>query len=207
MSIIVNGVELTEVIYAGVNLDTVKVKKGTAEAVTVFEKITQLATPQNVTADGTTVSWDAVENATSYEVIEGGNNVLGTVEGTTTDELAGTWVFNDTIDFSTLSTQDEFDFSWSVNYNVSGDSRDFVRVSAERMHMEDEAGNPILGGSITYVPYSTGIPENISAYEFAGDLSMWHNDSYKTITSTSKLSEVTGGDTLLAWLQANATKQ
>ena len=38
MSIIVNGVELTEVIYAGVNLDTVKVKKGTAEAVTVFEK-------------------------------------------------------------------------------------------------------------------------------------------------------------------------
>ena len=79
MSIIVNGVELTEVIYAGVNLDTVKVKKGTAEAVTVFEKITQLATPQNVTADGTTVSWDAVENATSYEVIEGGNNVLGTV--------------------------------------------------------------------------------------------------------------------------------
>ena len=38
MSIIVNGVELTEVIYAGVNLDTVKVKKGAAEAVTVFEK-------------------------------------------------------------------------------------------------------------------------------------------------------------------------
>lgn len=38
MSIIVNDVELTEVIYAGVNLDIVKVKKGTAEAVTVFEK-------------------------------------------------------------------------------------------------------------------------------------------------------------------------
>lgn len=79
MSIIVNGIELTEVIYAGVNLDIVKVKKGTAEAVTVFEKITQLSTPQNVTADGTVVSWDEVENATSYEVIEGGNNVLGTV--------------------------------------------------------------------------------------------------------------------------------
>lgn len=38
MSIIVNGVELTEVIYAGVNLDIIKVKKGAAEAVTVFEK-------------------------------------------------------------------------------------------------------------------------------------------------------------------------
>ena len=78
MSIIVNGVELTEVIYAGVNLDTVKVKKGTAEAVTVFEKITQLATPQNVTADGTTVSWDAVENATSYAVLADGSEI-GTV--------------------------------------------------------------------------------------------------------------------------------
>lgn len=41
---------------------------------------TQLSTPQNVTADGTVVSWDEVENATSYEVIEGGNNVLGTVK-------------------------------------------------------------------------------------------------------------------------------
>lgn len=46
---------------------------------TVATPLSQLATPQNVTADGTTVSWDAVENATSYEVIEGGNNVLGTV--------------------------------------------------------------------------------------------------------------------------------
>lgn len=84
MSIIVNGIELTEVIYAGVNLDTVKVKKGTAEAVTVFEKMTQLSTPQNVTADGTVVSWDEVENATSYEVIEGGNNALGTVKASFT---------------------------------------------------------------------------------------------------------------------------
>ena len=79
MSIIVNGVELTEVIYAGVNLDTVKVKKGTAEAVTVFERMTQLATPQNVTADGTTVSWDAVENATSYAVLADGSEI-GTVK-------------------------------------------------------------------------------------------------------------------------------
>lgn len=75
MSIIVNGIELTEVIYAGVNLDIVKVKKGTAEAVTVFEKITQLATPQNVSADGTMVSWDEVENATSYDILADGVSI------------------------------------------------------------------------------------------------------------------------------------
>ena len=63
----------------------------TAQTVTaIFEadfianttKLTQLSTPQNVTVDGTLVSWDEVENATSYEAIEGGNNVLGTVSAT-----------------------------------------------------------------------------------------------------------------------------
>ena len=44
----------------------------------------QLATPQNVTANGTTVSWDEVENATSYEIFADGTS-LGTVEGTTQD--------------------------------------------------------------------------------------------------------------------------
>lgn len=50
-------------------------------------KLTQLAAPQNVTADGTNVSWDEVENATSYEVIEGGNNVLGIYTPTYTVEV------------------------------------------------------------------------------------------------------------------------
>ena len=39
----------------------------------------QLSTPQNVSADGTTVSWDEVENATSYAVLADGNEI-GTVE-------------------------------------------------------------------------------------------------------------------------------
>ena len=49
-----------------------------AEFVANTTKLTQLATPQNVTADGTTVSWDAVENATSYAVLADGNEI-GTV--------------------------------------------------------------------------------------------------------------------------------
>ena len=42
-----------------------------------------LATPQNVTANGTTVSWDEVENATSYEIFADGTSI-GTVEGAVT---------------------------------------------------------------------------------------------------------------------------
>ena len=44
----------------------------------------QLATPQNVTASGTVVSFDPVENATSYAVLADGNEI-GTVEGAVTD--------------------------------------------------------------------------------------------------------------------------
>lgn len=50
---------------------------------TAIEPLTQLATPQNVTADGTTVSWDEVENATSYEIFANGVSI-GTVEATET---------------------------------------------------------------------------------------------------------------------------
>ena len=46
---------------------------------TVASPLPQLATPQNVSADGTTVSWDAVENATSYAVLADGSEI-GTVE-------------------------------------------------------------------------------------------------------------------------------
>ena len=36
---------------------------------------TKLATPQNVTVDGTTASWDEVENATSYELFSDGTSI------------------------------------------------------------------------------------------------------------------------------------
>ena len=45
-----------------------------SEAVT-FTFLAKLATPQNVTANGTTVSWDAVENATSYDVLADGVSI------------------------------------------------------------------------------------------------------------------------------------
>lgn len=41
--------------------------------------VVQLQTPQNVTANGTTVSWDEVENATSYAVLADGSEI-GTVQ-------------------------------------------------------------------------------------------------------------------------------
>ena len=49
-----------------------------ADFVANTTKLTQLATPQNVSAVGTTVSWDEVENAASYAVLADGSEI-GTV--------------------------------------------------------------------------------------------------------------------------------
>ena len=140
----------------------------------------QLSTPQNVTADGTTVSRGAVENATSYEIFADGTS-LGIVEGAATDELAGTWVFNDNPDLSGSG-------AINVNVNFTSNERDFTNMSIIK------GSGP--SGAIQY-----------DELEVCSSMIGWNNEAYKTITITSKLSEVTNGDTLLAWLQANATKQ
>ena len=49
-----------------------------------YSQQAQLATPQNVAASGTTVSWGAVENATSYEILVSGSS-FGTVSTTSED--------------------------------------------------------------------------------------------------------------------------
>lgn len=59
----------------------------------------QLATPQNVTAAGTTVSWDEVENATSYAVLADGSEIgtvnaikqLATPQNVTANETTVSW--------------------------------------------------------------------------------------------------------------------
>ena len=90
------------------------------------------------------------------------------------DELAGTWVFNDTLDGTIDST---FNFVW--------DSISFTRMTFDGAYLEYYNAD-----------YTTGY----DVYE-----EFWRTDD-KTITITSKLSEVTNGSTLLTWLKANATK-
>lgn len=49
----------------------------------------QLSTPVNVSADGTTVSWDEVENATSYEILADGTSI-GEVENESSSDATVT---------------------------------------------------------------------------------------------------------------------
>lgn len=82
---------------------------------TVASPLPQLATPQNVSADGTTVSWDEVENATSYAVLADGSEI-GTVEEVVGYILeAGTYKFIEKPVFGNLLEETAYNFSFTSN--------------------------------------------------------------------------------------------
>ena len=69
--------------------EQIKVESVSTETVTEVQAtfVAKLATPQNVTANGTTVSWDAVENATSYDVYADDTVLLGSVASQSSVDL------------------------------------------------------------------------------------------------------------------------
>ena len=92
-------------------------------------------------------------------------------------------MFNDS-----LSVSD--DITWNVNYTTNSEDYTDLRISLQASPMGPA---PCMGTSTSSVQFY--------------NMGAWQGESSKTITITSKLSEVTNGDTLLTWLQANATKQ
>ena len=69
--------------------EQIKIESVSTETVTEVQAtfVAKLATPQNVTANGTTVSWDAVENATSYDVYADDTVLLGSVASQSSVDL------------------------------------------------------------------------------------------------------------------------
>lgn len=95
------------------------------------------------------------------------------------DALAGTWVFNDTINESFETYTLEFVCGGTNCTYIAPSENNQISPTITRLYFSS-IGNVYTNG--------------------------WKNEAYKTIEITSKLSEVTNGDALLTWLQANATK-
>ncbi len=106
------------------------------------------------------------------------------VEEETEDELAGTWVFDD---YPTVLSGNAV---WYVNFTSNNGNYDEITIQERPVGiwMWYNSTEVLSGGS-------------------AVDFTSWTSTAYKTITITSKLSEVTNGSALLTWLKANATKQ
>ena len=138
-------------------------------------------------ADGT-YSITVVSKASGYANSNPSEAVSYTVGGE--DELAGTWVFT-----SDLGVADSFDM------DVGDTITDLMFTSKNRDWMGIGASN----GTLYYLDHAL-METNVFTND-GTSYAAWVNDAYKTITITSKLSEVTNGSTLLAWLKANATKQ
>lgn len=146
------------------------------------------------------------------------------------DELSGTWVFNQRLDYD----DGIYDHTWLVDGNFYGidDSRVIVEYPLKRIRLIGYAdgnrrlqyySNSAIVDDVAYC-YNTNYLWLVSgdiAWEsylkirYSGDtdttelavLDVADNDICRQIIITSKLSEVTNGDTLLTWLKANATKQ
>jgi len=125
---------------------------------------------------------DENNNEYSKEYSTGNNYSDITYIEETEDLLAGTWVFNDLIEWSGLS-YDEYYLDFGYYNNIS---------------------------SIGVIFDSNGISflqdgENeVNAYDNENG---WNHDDFKEITITTKLNEMENGQEFLTWLQTNAVKQ
>ena len=117
------------------------------------------------------------------------------------DELAGTWVFNDRLFGSTLG--ELLDIEFVFNFDSSGSHYVGIAIS-QSTRTDNEIAFMVFDDneSVSLHVYSS---EPFDENETTGN--RWLRESFKTITITSKLSEVTNGDMLLTWLRANAVKQ
>lgn len=123
-----------------------------------------------------------------------GSGSGGTVEPVQ-DELAGIWVFNNTPEWIGE------DITFNVDFSLNGASYSSIVFSAvyEGNTLPMHTGNLMsYGDTPAYFWKVSGIPKYFEGWQF---------DNYRAISITSKLAEVENGEKLLAYLQANGTKQ
>lgn len=111
------------------------------------------------------------------------------------DALAGTWVFNDVLDLTSL---DDTFMQNGVLLNFISNTKEYYKINFDRTGTTDAVYYVFSSGNTNVYLYF----ETIGSYGWSGN-----DDPYRTITITSNLADVTNGDAFLSWLQANATKQ
>ena len=100
------------------------------------------------------------------------------------DQLAGTWVFNETILL-------DVEFSYGLNF-TSADGYAFDKIESSQGFLIYDCESVT-----TYAP----------AYAYSAPDGYFAHKPYRTITITTTLAEMQNGEEFLTWLKANAVKQ
>ncbi len=118
------------------------------------------------------------------------------------DELAGTWVLKNSPALPTKAVGVE-ETSYDLHYEIGGDDT-YVSI-----YFQDWTDYYLIGMGYNDTG-ELGIGYEINSvyiYDRTTSESQWADDSYKTITITTKLADMENGEEFLTWLKANATKQ
>lgn len=176
----------TTIIYDGttINVDSAKLATAASHLAATLNRFA--GSGASIVVNGVTYGIDSAKLGSVKENMSG---TLGEMAGVVEeeDELAGTWVFNITIS-SRLNNQ--------INVNFASNGVDYEAISDER------DADPV--DYLWYGRWTT--PQSVPTVYYY-DMDTWTDIDYRTITITSKLSEVYDGEALLAWLKAEATKQ
>lgn len=134
-----------------------------------------------------------------------------TLEDIPEDELAGTWILNQTLNRPSIT----FGFNVNGSYHTYNNTTDWQIVSVSLAYIgfnpSNAAGASVLLSNSSLVRnyyYSSddgkigGFTNNKQPFS-----ALPSNEFLRTFTINDKLSDVQSGGALLAWLQANATKQ
>ena len=121
----------------------------------VKQSTPKLPTPSNVSITDTTVSWDEVDNATSYDVL-----VDGEVWDTVVVSSGETWVINESFTDNPPSTQIAF----------KSNNTQFVKMSRTT--------------GIQF-PQTIWYYTNDTEYTVACEYGTWSNEAYRTVTFTT----------------------
>lgn len=139
-----------------------------------YSQQAQLATPQNVAASGTIVSWGAVENATSYEILVSGSS-FGTVSTTS-------------VDLSTLSgwaslTDGEYNITIVAKADGYRDSEPSAAVSVQKTSVKfvqifptkTSDGNTLINNLNQSKIYTIAERDTVSSLQISGSLRYANN--------------------------------
>lgn len=139
--------------------------------------------------------------ADGYEDSDFSNEVVYNVPAAPADELAGTWLMNDTITANKTTfggkngktglgeNAANLYQGYKLDYSAGTDHYDYIFVHTS---VDNMLGCMKIGDSGVAALYMSD---------------KWNKTGYNTLTINSKLSEVDGGEVLLAWLNANGVKQ